>query len=166
MKRLVVAAATRYGVYNRTRKAERLAEIARSVGAKSVLVVGVQPRQNQPFENIIANKMAETVDMFVPSGILAERLDGRSEHSVTWQHYVVADGRGLPFVDDAFDLVVSNAVIEHVGDEPDQQAFVAEHVRVGRHWAMTTPNRWFPIEAHTRVFPTSLAAAADSMKTN
>jgi hypothetical protein len=152
MKRLVVAAATRYGVYNRTRKAERLAEIARSVGAQSVLVVGVQPRQNQPFENIIANKMAETVDMFVPSGILAERLDGRSEHSVTWQHYVVADGRGLPFVDNAFDLVVSNAVIEHVGDEPDQQAFVAEHVRVGRHWAMTTPNRWFPIEAHTRVF--------------
>jgi len=152
MGNLISAAASRFGVYNRNRKADRLEAIVRAVDAKSVLVVGVQPRQNQPFENIIANRMAETVDMFVPSGILFERLDGRAEHSVTWSNFLVADGRHLPFADGSFDLVVSNAVIEHVGDEPDQIAFVAETLRVGQNWAMTTPNRWFPIEAHTRVF--------------
>ena len=45
----------------------------------------------------------------------------------------------------------SNAVIEHVGDAIDQQKFVSEHVRVGKHWIITTPNRLFPIESHTQV---------------
>ena len=27
----------------------------------------------------------------------------------------------------------------------------AEHSRVGRRWVITTPNRWFPVESHTRV---------------
>jgi len=152
MRDLIKAAASRFGVYNRNRKADRLEQIVQSVGARSVLVVGVQPKQNQPFENIIANRMAGAVDLFVPSGILFDRLDGRAEHSMTWDNFVIADGRHLPFTEDAFDLVVSNAVVEHVGDEPDQIAFVAEHLRVGKNWAMTTPNRWFPIEAHTRVF--------------
>ena len=152
MANLIKSAASRFGVFNRNRKAQRLEDIVAAIGAKSVLVVGVQPRQNKPFENIIANRMAAAAEMFVPSGILFEKLDGRAEHSVTWEHFLVADGLFLPFADNAFDLVVSNAVIEHVGDEPEQVAFVAEHVRVGKHWAMTTPNRWFPIEAHTRVF--------------
>jgi hypothetical protein len=40
-------------------------------------------------------------------------------------------------------------VIEHVGGEVEQRRFVAEHVRVGRDWVITTPNRWFPVESHT-----------------
>jgi len=49
----------------------------------------------------------------------------------------------------AVDMVVSNAVIEHVGDEHDQRAFLEEHDRVGHVWVITTPNRRFPIEPHT-----------------
>ena len=63
--------------------------------------------------------------------------------------YVIADGCLMPFEDQSFDLVVSNAVIEHVGDEAAQREFVREHLRVGRAWVMSTPNRWFPIESHT-----------------
>jgi hypothetical protein len=37
-----------------------------------------------------------------------------------------------------------------VGGEAEQDRFVAEHVRVGTHWIITTPNRWFPVESHTR----------------
>jgi SAM-dependent methyltransferase len=65
--------------------------------------------------------------------------------------YVQGDACALPFPDDAFDVVFSNAVIEHVGDRERQQLFVREALRVGRRVFLTTPNRWFPIETHTRL---------------
>jgi len=64
---------------------------------------------------------------------------------------VVADGRDLPFDDDAFDIAFSNAVIEHVGDLEDQRRLVAELCRVAPRVFLSTPNRWFPIESHTLV---------------
>lgn len=65
--------------------------------------------------------------------------------------YVQGDACALPFPDDAFDIVFSNAVIEHVGGRERQHAFVSEAVRVGRRVYLTTPNRWFPLEVHTRL---------------
>jgi len=65
--------------------------------------------------------------------------------------YVQADGCALPFPDGAFDVCFSNAVIEHVGGPERQRAFVAEAVRVSRRVFLTTPNRWFPVEVHTRL---------------
>src|SRR4051812_27349944 len=40
--------------------------------------------------------------------------------------------RPLPFADKVFDIAVSNAVLEHVGSEPNQAAFVRELYRVAR----------------------------------
>lgn len=65
--------------------------------------------------------------------------------------YVEGDGCALPFPNGAFDLYFSNAVIEHVGGAERQQAFVAEALRVAGRVFLTTPNRWFPIEVHTRL---------------
>jgi len=65
--------------------------------------------------------------------------------------YVQADACALPFEAGAFDIVFSNAVIEHVGDVERQRLFVSEALRVGRRVFVTTPNRWFPIELHTRL---------------
>jgi SAM-dependent methyltransferase len=66
-------------------------------------------------------------------------------------HYVQGDACALPFADGEFDVVFSNAVIEHVGGRERQRRLVSEALRVGRRVFLTTPNRWFPIEVHTRL---------------
>ncbi len=65
--------------------------------------------------------------------------------------YVQGDALDLPFEDGAFEIAFSNAVIEHVGDREQQRRFVAEALRVARRAFVTTPNRWFPVEVHTRL---------------
>ena len=64
---------------------------------------------------------------------------------------VAGDGRCLPFINDAFDVAVSNAVIEHVGLREQQRAFIAELVRVARRVFVATPNLWFPVDPHTLI---------------
>ncbi|HXG77397.1 MAG TPA: class I SAM-dependent methyltransferase [Gaiellaceae bacterium] len=65
--------------------------------------------------------------------------------------YVQGDACALPFADGEFDVVFSNAVIEHVGGRERQRQLVAEALRVGRRVFLTTPNRRFPLEVHTRL---------------
>jgi len=63
----------------------------------------------------------------------------------------VGDARELPWPDKHFDLVYSNAVIEHVGNFEDQRRMASEIMRVGKRWFVTTPNRWYPFEFHLRL---------------
>ena len=79
--------------------------------------------------------------------------------------YVQGDACALPFPESSFDIVHSNAVIEHVGGRERQEEFVREALRVGRRVFLTTPNRWFPVELHTRLpvvhwLPEALAGRA------
>jgi SAM-dependent methyltransferase len=62
-------------------------------------------------------------------------------------HY---DGDIFPFPDHSFDVCWSNAVVEHVGGRKKQIRFAQEIRRVAKKAFITTPNRHFPIEVHTR----------------
>lgn len=63
-------------------------------------------------------------------------------------HWILGDVRKLPFADQAFEIVYSNSVIEHLETIEDQRQFAAECRRVGRSYYVQTPNRRFPIEPH------------------
>jgi SAM-dependent methyltransferase len=63
----------------------------------------------------------------------------------------VEAGAPLPFDNNHFDIVYSNAVIEHAGPRNDQARFVEEALRVSKKFFITTPNRWFPVEMHTHL---------------
>ena len=60
----------------------------------------------------------------------------------------------LPFADEAFDVVITNHVIEHVGDANAQRAHLAEVRRVLRADGiayLAVPNRWQVVEPHYRL---------------
>ncbi len=60
-------------------------------------------------------------------------------------------GTDLPYPDAAFDIVLSNHVIEHVGDERAQRTHLAELSRVLRPDGvgyLAVPNRWMLVEPH------------------
>jgi len=88
-----------------------------------------------------------------PERITALGLHDGAGFRATYPHipYVQGDACALPFEDGAFDIVFSNAVIEHVGGRDRQRQLVSEAIRVGRRLFITTPNRRFPVEVHTRL---------------
>jgi 2-polyprenyl-3-methyl-5-hydroxy-6-metoxy-1,4-benzoquinol methylase len=132
--------AHRFRIWNRTRKARVVDAIMTDTRARSVLFVGVGGGWDE--ESSIVERAAARRAARVVACDLYPAVD------LPWT-YVRCDGTALPFKAGAFDLVLSNAVIEHVGDEAAQRRFVAEHLRVARHRIVTTPNRWFPVESHT-----------------
>jgi hypothetical protein len=128
-----------YAAVNRRRKAAIICDVARRHDLATVLLVGAAVTGN-PQDGIV--ELALDRQMEVVSACNIEPLP------LPWPS-VVGDARCLPYKSSAVDMVVSNAVIEHVGDATDQRAFIKEHDRVGHVWVITTPNRTFPIEPHT-----------------
>jgi ubiquinone/menaquinone biosynthesis C-methylase UbiE len=60
----------------------------------------------------------------------------------------------LPFADASFDVVITNHVIEHVGDDSAQRHHLDEVRRVMRNTGvgyLAVPNRWMLVEPHFRL---------------
>jgi hypothetical protein len=123
---------------------DRLMLEVRPTSSTKVLDVGVTSNR-RPDSNFF-----ERLYLY-PSQITAVGLEDASflEDDHPGIRYIKADGLNLPFPDHSFDLVVSFAVIEHVGSRFQQKAFLMELCRVGKSVYLSTPNRWFPVEFHT-----------------
>jgi SAM-dependent methyltransferase len=137
---------------SRRRKFALFMETIAPTAETTVLDVGVD---DVPFG---AREGCETLNFFEelypwPEQITALGLHEGERFRASYPRvrYVQGDALALPFEDGAFDVVFSNAVIEHVGGREQQRRFVEEALRVGRRAFVTTPNRWFPIEVHTRL---------------
>jgi hypothetical protein len=62
---------------------------------------------------------------------------------------IVGDACSMSFFgNQAFDVVFSNSVIEHVGTYASQRRMAQEIMRVGKHYFVQTPNLYFPLEPH------------------
>lgn len=112
-----------------------------------VLDVGVTPDRSLPesnfFEALYPHPQDLTATSIEDASFLEDLYPG-----LTFRQ--TPPGR-LPFEDGSFDIAVSFAVLEHVGDREAQRAFIAELTRVAKRVFLTTPDRAFPIEMHTFV---------------
>jgi hypothetical protein len=68
------------------------------------------------------------------------------------KNFIIGDGCNNQLKDNTFDIVYSNATIEHVGSHNNQKLFISECVRVAKkNIFITTPNRYFPLDFHTKI---------------
>lgn len=114
---------------------------------ETLLDVGVNAREYSDTDNYLERFYP------YPERITAVSLDDVSTLKQKYPAvtFITADGTNLPFPDNQFDIAFSNAVIEHVGSSLAQQQFLNELVRVSTRGYLTTPNKFFPFEVHTRV---------------
>ena len=143
MKHRMRRAVTWWSTRNRQRKIRAIGRFIDQVGAQSLLMCGTGRIGGLPNEAMVEHALASKMNTVMA-------MDIRAVGPQPWP-FTLADARSMPFADQSYDLVLANAVIEHVGGEEDQRRFVAEQTRVGRSWVITTPNRWFPVESHTAV---------------
>lgn len=90
-----------------------------------------------------------------PPGLLVDAVDVADNRVETnGYRFSLIKGTSLPFEDGAFDLVVTNHVIEHVGGESAQLAHLAEAKRVTAGNGciyFAVPNKWRIVEPHYRL---------------
>ncbi len=129
---------------SRTKKFDLLKQVFHARPTDLVLDVGVSGEVflQYSLEDVYPHPERIVAGGYMPSEIFAAR-----QH-YPQARYALFDGCSLPFPDQSFDLVFSNAVIEHILGAGRQEQFAKEMMRVGKSWFITTPNFWYPFEAH------------------
>jgi hypothetical protein len=140
------SAKTAIATFSRKRKVEHFYEYFGQ--GMTVLDVGVSSASTgrAPTANYFLNHFRYEPKYYTGLGI-QDMAELRRLHP--GKAFVRYSGGRFPFDDSQFDWAFSNAVIEHVGDHDAQLFFLNEMLRVARRVFFTTPNKYFPIEAHT-----------------
>lgn len=143
IERLAYAVAER----NRRKKFALFTDVLKPQPHETVLDIGVNDEEYSAADNYLEKfyPWPERMAALAPSPLDAFRA--RYPHI----RAVEGDACALPFRDGEFDMVHANAVLEHVGDAQRQTRFLKELYRVAGRGFVTTPNRNFPVEVHTRV---------------
>lgn len=140
---------TAYAISARSRKKKHafFLKKVRPQSHETILDVGVNATEYSDTDNYL-ERFYE-----YPENITAVSLDDISTLKERYPRstFLQADGTNLPFADNQFDIAFSNAVIEHVGSTEQQKKFLEELIRVSKRGYLTTPNKFFPVEVHTRI---------------
>jgi SAM-dependent methyltransferase len=139
--------ADRVSAHSRRRKYDQFLRLMAPLPHERIIDVGVNVREYSDADNYLERHYS------FPENITAVGLQDMAPFEARYPKVraIQGDGLHLPFGDDEFGIVYSNAVIEHVGGREKQERFLRELFRVGRRGYLTTPNRMFPIEVHTRL---------------
>jgi hypothetical protein len=112
-----------------------------------ILDIGTSPVDNE-YQNYLIHKYPYKRKITCVSNVKLNKIKQRYPEIKTLQ----CDGREIPLKNNSFDIVISNATIEHVGNKRNQTKFIKEAVRLSKKLVfISTPNRYFPIDFHTLI---------------
>jgi hypothetical protein len=130
--------------YNRL-KIQQIFE--KNIKFKNLLDVGTTPVFDE-YNNILLHSFKNKKNITSLSNLDCSSL----KKNFTKVKFIKGDARRMKFKDNKFDVVYSSATIEHVGSKLSQIKFIKECLRVSRRDVfITTPNRFYPIEFHTKL---------------
>ena len=131
--------------------------------AQRILVVRRRLRIEQALSKVRTYERMRVLDIgcgtdgrsledFLPQGWEVTGADilapEKVHHSYPGFRYVRANAAALGFADNAFDLVVSVGMLEHVTDQTEFEAVASEIRRVGRQHIVIVPWRFALVEPH------------------
>lgn len=97
------------------------------------------------FEKLFPNKKLITAASIENAAYLEEEYHGM-------KFVLLEEGRPLPFSEGQFDWTFSHAVIEHIVSDEARESLLTDIGKVSKRGIfLTTPNKFFPVEVHTRV---------------
>ena len=131
-------------IYNR-QKIQQIFE--KKIKFKNLLDVGTTPVFDE-YNNILLHNFRNRKNITSISNLDCSSL----KKKFTKVKFIKGDARKMKFRNNSFDTVYSSATIEHVGSRSNQKKFVKECYRVSRKDIfITTPNKFYPIEFHTKL---------------
>jgi SAM-dependent methyltransferase len=155
--------------WNRGRKWQSFLEAIQPTAKTTILDIGFSEEEYSDTDNFLEKhhpylEQITALAIDTPDELLHARSDShvqvpqaavllkRKKASARYPQIKVVsyDGKNFPFPNKNFDVCWSNAVLEHVGDQSQQILFLKEIKRVAKVAFITTPNKHFPIEVHTR----------------
>ena len=115
----------------------------------TVLDVGSTKDRLNESSNYFARQLSESSSVTLFSD---QQIDPQHDIDFSVAGVLVGDASRIGPETGTYDLVLSSATIEHVGTVDDQRRMIACCIRAARRYVIiTTPNRWHPLEFHTRL---------------
>jgi SAM-dependent methyltransferase len=144
---IINAIAHKVSGFNRNRKLKSFFNIINPLPNDTILDVGYTDKEYSPIDNFLEKHYP------YKNKITALGIEKPIEFAVKYPEVkvILYDGSIFPFEDNSFEIGWANAVIEHVGNYDKQVLFIKELSRTCKKIYFTTPNRYFPIEVHTRI---------------
>jgi ubiquinone/menaquinone biosynthesis C-methylase UbiE len=113
---------------------------------KTIIDIGTTPSLDD-VQNVILSKIKNNKNITLLSNLDCKILLKKYPNI---KKIIIGDGRNNNLPNNSFDIVHSNATIEHVGSYSNQLLFIKECIRISKKYVfIQTPNRFCPLDFHT-----------------
>jgi len=120
-----------------------------SDGVRTVIDIGSTRDNDMRSSNFFARELARRYEVTLFSD---QAINPATDLDFAVAQVIQGDAAQIDEALGRFDLVISSATIEHVGARKTQAAMISSCIGLAnRLVVITTPNRWHPIEFHTRL---------------
>ncbi len=116
--------------------------------SNSLIDIGTTPSSDDP-HNLILQKTINNNQVTSFSNLDCKNLHKKFSNI---KEFIIGDAIDNRLPDNSFEIVYSSATIEHVGSNENQLLFISECLRIAKRSVfITTPNRYFPFDLHTKI---------------